>query len=113
MITGRTFPIDMEELRLYLEKPITGKRLKCLDLDYGGAGIHFGDGSAFNVYTRVSCNLSVGDDNPVTGCTFSDTRAEIRLGSNSVLEISMDEDDLVGPEFYVFKDTDGTYVVEN
>lgn len=98
---------------MYLEKLITGKRLKSLGLDVGGAGICFSDGSGFNVLTRVSCNLVVGDDNLVTGCTFSDAKAEILLGSKSVIEISMDEDDLVGPEFYVFQDTDGTYVVAN
>ncbi len=98
---------------MYLEKLITGKRLKYLDFDRSGVGICFDDGSAFSVYTKVSCNLVKGDDDLVTGCTFSDTRAEIRLGWKSVIEISMDENDLLGPEFYEFRDVDGTWIVEN
>lgn len=96
-----------------LEKRIAGKRFRCLDFDGTGVGISFVDGSAFNVNTKVSCSLVVGDDNLVTDCTFSDTKAEIRLGSKSVIEISMDEEDLLGPEFYVFVDSDGTWIVEN
>lgn len=98
---------------MYLEQLITGKRFKHLEFDGYSVGICFVDGGAFAAHTRVSCTLAAGEDDLVTGCTFTDTKAEIRLGSKSVIEISMDEEDLLGPEFYEFVDADGTWIVEN
>lgn len=92
---------------------ITGKRFEHIYFDGFSVAVRFADGSVLTAYTRVSCNLAVGDENLVTGCTFTDARAEIRLGSRSVIEISMDENDLSGPEFLAFDDLDDAAFVVN
>jgi len=61
----------------------------------------------------VQAAIEAGDGDMVTGCTFTDTRAEIRLGSRSVIEISMDENDLSGSEFFAVDDVDDAAFVVN
>lgn len=96
-----------------LEKRIYGKRFEHIYFEGHSVAIRFVDGSVLTAHTKVSCNLFVDDGNVVTGCTFNDTKAEIRLGSNSVIAISMEEDDLLGPEFFEFNDVDDTWIVVN
>ncbi len=99
---------------LELKKRIPGKRFEHIYFTGKSAAIRFTDSSVLTVHTRVSCDLVAGDGNLVTECTFTDTKAEIRLGSNSVIKISMDEDDLVGAEFFQFDDdVDGAWIVVN
>lgn len=96
-----------------LEKLIYGKLFEKIRFCGHSAAIRFVDGSVLTVHTKVSCNLSVDDGNLVTECIFTDTKAEIRLGSRSVIEISMDKADLSGSEFFQFDDVDGTRIVVN
>ncbi len=95
-----------------LKKRIYGKLFERTYFDGRSPVIRFVDGSVLTVHTTMTCDLVVDDGNLVTDCTFNDAKAEIRLGSRSVIEISMDENDLQGPEFYEFHDVDGTRIVK-
>ncbi len=95
-----------------LEKWIYGKLFERTCFDGHSPVIRFVDGSVLTVHTKMSCDFVIGDGNLVTDCTFNDGKAEIRLGSKSVIEISMNENDLQGPEFYEFHDVDGTRIVK-
>ena len=73
----------------------------------------FTDGSYFAIRTRLLCNIEVETDYRVTSCIFSDDRAWMKIGDKSTIEISMDQNDLIGPEYYEFRDADGAWIVAN
>ncbi|MEO4045247.1 hypothetical protein AAFN47_26950 [Hoeflea sp. CAU 1731] len=96
-----------------LEERILGKTFAGITFGEYSAGISFSDGSAFAVFTRIRCDIVEQEDCTVTECVFNDEKAWMKIGSDSTVEISMDANDLVGPEFYAFCDVDGTWVVAN
>jgi len=97
-----------------LKKYLIGERLKFIEYSNDNWGIIFSNKNAFTVYTRIKADLYTdsGED-IVTNVTFTKTETEIMLGKKSRITIYSDDNLLVGPEFFVFIASDGTFIVEN
>ena len=96
-----------------LEERILGKVLSNVSCFANSVNITFADDSYLVIHTKALCSIVIETDYCVTECIFNEEKAWMRLGSKSEIEISVDENDLVGPEFYEFRDTDGAWVVAN
>ncbi|GKX34886.1 MAG: hypothetical protein MnENMB40S_25040 [Rhizobiaceae bacterium MnEN-MB40S] len=96
-----------------LEERILGKTFAGITCSKHAASISFSDESGFGVFTRIRCDIVKQENCTVTECVFNDEKAWMKIGWGSTVEISMDANDLVGPEFYAFCDVDATWVVAN
>jgi hypothetical protein len=97
-----------------LGERLLGKTLKSIEASGLNYGIVFDDGSAFTIYTAIRANLNcVEGDRTVIGYDQNAVEDVFRFSDGSEIAISRDESLLIGPEFYVFRDADGQYVVAN
>ena len=93
-----------------------GKSIRSIEKSEPGFGITvlFTDGTGLTVHTEVS--LRIGDaagGSHIERVTSTDQEITLHLGSNDFLTISIDRQKHDAVELFVYRDIDGTIVVEN
>jgi hypothetical protein len=99
-----------------LAERLIGKHVKGIDASQPGHGIGvlFTDGSAFTVYSSVAVLISsLANASRVEVVNVSERQVELHLSSHGCITISTDWDKHDIVEAYVFRDVDGTMIVEN
>ncbi len=95
-------------------KRLIGKTIDAISSSEFDWGISFADGSGITIYTKIVATLfSEEGEMVVTDVRSSEDTIEIIVGKKSCIKISMDSNLLIGPEYFIFQDVDGTLIVEN
>ncbi|RWM23904.1 MAG: hypothetical protein E5X53_00420 [Mesorhizobium sp.] len=99
-----------------LAERLIGKHVKGIDASAPGhgVGVFFTDGSGFTVYSSVAVLISsLANASRVEVVNVSERQVELLLSSHGYITISTDWDKHDMVEAYVFRDVDGTLIVEN
>ncbi|WP_322417190.1 hypothetical protein [Mesorhizobium huakuii] len=94
-----------------------GKSIRSVERSEPGFGISvlFSDGTGLTVYTEVSLRMSdkAGGSYIERVTTSTDERITLHLGGDDFVAISIDRERHDVVELFVYRDTDGTFIVEN
>lgn len=96
-----------------LKERLIGKKIQNLEYKGGNWILSFTDGSGISFYTDILLNFDCRDDNLITGCKDFGQKLRLHVGEESIISINTNCKNQIGPEAFVFQDTDGVFIVEN
>lgn len=97
-----------------LKSKILGESIVCISHDIDTWSISFSNNSGLTCNTKLSCSLVCAyNEYVVTDVVMLENELQIKIGKESEIRIDLTDKYMSGPEYFVYRDKDGNYIIEN